>query len=52
MMVLTSFDLRLNLGSTRGILVILFERSTLGAPVPVRVMSHHSGCSHGPMERK
>ena len=48
----TLFDLRLNLGLTRGILVILAEKGTSGAPMPERVMPCCSRCSHGPMERK
>ena len=46
------FDLRLNLELTRGILVILLEKSTLGAPMPEQVVSRHSRCSHGSIERK
>ena len=34
-----------------GILVIFAESGTSVAPVLERVASHHSGCSHGPMER-
>ena len=50
--VLTLFDLRSNLGLTRGILVILAEKGTSGALVPERVVPRHSGCSRGPMEKK
>ena len=46
------FDLRLNLGLTKGILVILAEKVTSGALVPERVAPRHSRCSHGPIERK
>ena len=52
MRVLTSFYLRSNLGLTRGILVILAKKGTLGAPMFKRVAPRHSGCSHGPMEKK
>ena len=48
----TSFDLRSNLGLTRGILVILAEKGTLSALVPKRVAPHCSRCSLGPIERK
>ena len=48
----TSFDLRSNLGLTRGILVILAEKDTLSALVPKRVAPHCSRCSLGPIERK
>ena len=46
------FDLRSNLGLTRGILVILAKRGTSGAPVPEWIAPCHSRCSRGPMERK
>ena len=52
MRVLTSFDLRSNLGLTRGILVILAEKGTLGAPVFEWAAPCHSGHSHSPMEKK
>ena len=52
MRVLTSFDLRSNLGLTRGILVILVERGTSGASMLEQFASCHSIYSHGPMERK
>ena len=48
----TSFDLRSNLGLTRGILVILAKKGTLGASVLKRVAPRHSRCSHCPEERK
>ena len=51
MRVLTSFDLQSNLGLTRGILVILVKKGTLGALVPKRVAPHRSGCSRDLMER-
>ena len=41
-----------NLRLTRGILVILAEKGTLGAPMSEWVVPHHFGCPHGPMERK
>ena len=50
--VLTSFDLRSNLGLTRGILVILAERGTSGTSMLEQFASCHSIYSHGPMERK
>ena len=50
--VLTSFDLRSNLGLTKGILVILAERGTSGASMLEQFASCHSIYSHGPMERK
>ena len=52
MIVLTSFHLRSNLGSTMGILFILFERGTSSAPMPERVTPRHSGFSRSPMERE
>ena len=45
------FDLWLNLELTRGILVILAEKVTLGALVPEQVAPHRSRYSHGPVER-
>ena len=48
-----SFDLVCPLVKPRvdqGILVILAEKGTLGAPMPERVALHHFGCSHGPVE--
>ena len=42
-------DLWSNLGSTRGILVILAERDTLGALLPKQVAPRHSGYSRGPI---
>ena len=50
--VLTSFDLRLNLGLTRGILVILTEKGTSGAPVLEQVAPCHFGNSRNLVERK
>ena len=50
--ILTSFDLRSNLGLTRGILVILAKKFTLGASMFERVAPRHSRCPCGPMERK
>ena len=50
--VLTLFDLRSNLGLTKGILVILVERGTLGALMHEWVVPHHFVCSRSPMERK
>ena len=50
--VLTSFDLRSNLGLIRGILVILAKNGTSGALVPKHVAQCCSGCSRGSMERK
>ena len=50
MSVWTLFGLWSNLGLTRGILVILAEKCTLGAPMPERVAPHRSGCSCRPME--
>ena len=52
MSVWTSFGLRSNLGLTKGILVILAEKCTSGAPIPEWVAPRRSGCSHRPMERK
>ena len=52
MTVWTSFDLRSNLGLTRGILVILAKKCTLGAPVTEQAVQRHSGCSHGPKEKE
>ena len=46
------FDLWSNLGLTRGVLVILAEKGTLGAPVPERVAPCCSRCSHNLVERK
>ena len=50
--ILTSFDLWSNPRLTRGILVILARKCTLGALVSKQVMPHHSGFSRDPMERK
>ena len=47
-----SFYLRLNLGLTRGILVILAKMGTFGAPMPKWVALRCSRCSHGLIERK
>ena len=52
MRVFTSFDLRSNLWLTRGILVILAQRGTSGAPMPKQVVAHHSRCSLSPIKRK
>ena len=46
------FDLQLNLGLTRSVLVILAERGTLSALMFEWVAPYHSRCSWGPMERK
>jgi len=48
----TSFDLQLNLWLTMGVLVILAEMGTSGVLMPEQVVSHHSRCSHGPIERE
>ena len=45
------FDLQLNLGLTRGILVILAEKVTSSTPVPEQVASCCFRCSHDPVER-
>ena len=50
--VLTLFDLRFNLGLTRGILVILVEKGTLGASMLKRVVPRRFECSRSPIERK
>ena len=52
MRVLTSFNLWLKPGLTRGILVVLVEKGALGTPVPEQVASCRSGCSRGPIGRK
>ena len=52
MRVLTSFDLWLKPGLTRGILVVLAEKGALGTPVPEQVAPCRSGCSRGPIGRK
>ena len=41
-----------NPGLTKGILVILAKKGTLGALMFKRVAPRHSRCPHGPMERK
>ena len=46
------FDLRLNLGLIRGILVISTKKVTSGTPVPEQVVPRRSRCSHDPNERK
>ena len=46
------FDLQLNLGLTRGILVILAEKVTSSTPVPEQVASCCFRCFHDPVERK
>ena len=50
--ILWGFWPSVNLGLTRGILVILVEKCTLGAPVSEWVAPRHSGCSRSPMEIK
>ena len=52
MRVLTLFDLWLNLGLTRGILVILVEKGTSVTLVTEQVMPHHFGCSLWPYGKK
>ena len=52
MEVWTSFDLRLNLGLTKGVLVILAGKGTSGVPVLEWVASRRSRYSHGPVESK
>ena len=52
MRALTSFDIRSNLGLTKGILVILAKKGTLGAPMSERAAPRRFGCYHGPMEKK
>ena len=42
------FDVWLNLGLIRGILVILAKKGTSGSPMPEWVAPRHSRCSHGP----
>ena len=50
--ILTFFLPLVNPGLTTSILVILAEKGTLGAPMFEWVAPRHSGCPHGPMERK
>ena len=52
MKVWTSFDLRSNLGLTRGILVILAEKGTSNVLMPKRVAPRHFGCTRGPREKR
>ena len=40
----TTFDLQLNLRLTRGILVILAEKATSGAPMPKRIVPRCYRC--------
>ena len=52
MEVWTSFDPRLNLGLTKGVLVILAEKGISGALMPEWVMPRHSRYSRDPMKIK